>query len=87
MNVSRGTYPLAKNMPDIKLYDYQRPPLMNMKEIAGGTYFSPKRGSKDIVPWVDEDLISIMWDKDKNIRHVRYIYRDGTYKEIFVAPV
>ena len=58
-----------------------------MTKIVGGTYFSPKRGKSDIVPWVDEDLISIMWDKDKNIRHVRYIYRDGQYKDLFVALV
>ena len=74
-------------MPNIKLYDYTHPPLMDMTKITGGTYFSPKRGQSHIVPWVDEDLIQIMWDKDKNIRHVRYIYRDGTYKDIFVAPV
>ena len=71
-------------MPDIKDYDYQRPP--NMPEgVAVQQWFFPSQKKREFLPsrapWSDGPAMVCSYDKDDNLIHVRFVNSDGTYKD------
>ena len=71
-------------MPDIKLYDYQRPPEQPEGVHTTQYYFPPKKMAGLLVshaPWLDGPCMALHYDKDKNLLLTRFIFADGTYTD------
>ena len=71
-------------MPDIKLYDYQRPP--NMPEgVHKSLWFFPNKKESSLLapkaPWTDGPAMVCSYDKDGNLINTRFVNSDGTYKD------
>ena len=72
-------------MPDIKLYDYQRP-----EGLPAGTMWTTsfpipgKRAGKIVAsaPWADEHMMVCYYGEDEKLLGVRFVNRDGTYKDL-----
>jgi hypothetical protein len=71
-------------MPDLKLYDYQRPPEMP-EGVYRLQYFFAQKKYKQLLypsaPWLEGPCMVLMYDKDDNLLLTRFIFRDGTYKD------
>jgi hypothetical protein len=71
-------------MPDIKLYDYQKNPHPRVDKII--SYFVPETKTSVALypkaPWVDGNMFSCFYDKDNKLVGVRFVYADGTYKDL-----
>jgi hypothetical protein len=71
-------------MPDIKLYDYQKIPHPRVKETLN--YFVPEKKANLVLapkaPWVDGNMFCCYYDKDNKLIGVRFVYKDGAYKDL-----
>ena len=71
-------------MPDIKLYDYQRNP--HPSYVWAMNYFVPEHKTSlslhPKAPWVDGNMFTCYYDKDDKLVGVRFVYADGTYKDL-----
>ena len=71
-------------MPDIKLYDYQKIPHPRIKETLN--YFVPEQKTSSSLhptaPWLDGNMFCCYYDKDGKLIGVRFVYKDGTYKDL-----
>ena len=71
-------------MPDIKLYDYQKIPHPRIKETLN--YFVPEQmtslGLKPKAPWVEGNMFCCYYDKENKLIGIRFVYADGTYKDL-----
>ena len=71
-------------MPDIKLYDYQKIPHPRVKETLN--YFVPEQmtslGLKPKAPWVEGNMFCCSYDKESKLIGIRFVYADGTYKDL-----
>ena len=71
-------------MPDIKLYDYQRNPHPSYHSAM--SYFVPEQmtsiGLVPKAPWLDGNMFTCYYDKDDKLIGVRFVYADGTYKDL-----
>jgi hypothetical protein len=71
-------------MPDIKLYDYQKIPHPRIKETLN--YFVPEQmtglGLKPKAPWVEGNMFCCSYDKENKLIGIRFVYADGTYKDL-----
>ena len=70
-------------MPDIKLYDYQKIPHPRVKWTT--SYPMPSTNTNSLrsgAPWVDNDMLCCYFDWDNNLIGVRFVYKDGTYKDL-----
>ncbi len=71
-------------MPDIKLYDYQKIPHPRVKETLN--YFVPEQKTSlslhPKAPWGDGNMFTCYYDKDDKLVGVRFVYKDGTYKDL-----
>ena len=71
-------------MPDIKLYDYQRPPNMPDGVHKMHWYFPSKKATTVLyprAPWTDGPAMVCAYDKDGNLIHTRFVNSDGTYTD------
>ncbi len=71
-------------MPDIKLYDYQRNP--HPSYVSAMSYFVPEQKTSlslhPKAPWGDGNMFTCYYDKDDKLVGVRFVYKDGTYKDL-----
>jgi len=71
-------------MPDIKLYDYQKSP--HQRVVWTINYFVPETKTSTSLhpkaPWVDGNMFCCYYDKDNKLVGVRFVYADGTYKDL-----
>ena len=71
-------------MPNIKLYDYQINP--NPSYVDALHYFVPEHktsiGLQPKAPWGDGNMFCCYYDKDSKLVGVRFVYADGTYKDL-----
>ena len=71
-------------MPDIKLYDYQRNPHPSYAHAM--SYFIPEHKTSlslhPKAPWLDGNMFTCYYDKDDKLIGVRFVYADGTYKDL-----
>ena len=72
-------------MPDIKHYDYQRPPEKPAGVQTTQYFFAPEKMTTSLpcrAPWVDGPCMALHYDKDgKLLLLTRFIFMDGTYKD------
>ena len=71
-------------MPDIKLYDYQRPPEQPEGVHMTLYFFPPEKKATNLYPkaaWNDGPCMALHYDKDDNLLLTRFINSDGTYKD------
>ena len=71
-------------MPDIKLYDYQRPPEQPEGVHMTLYFFPPEKKTTSLYPkaaWNDGPCMAPHYDKDDNLLLTRFINSDGTYKD------
>ena len=71
-------------MPDIKLYDYQRPP--NLPDgVYVSQWFFPSKKKREFLyssaPWTDGPAMVCSYDKEGNLLNTRFVNSDGTYKD------
>jgi len=71
-------------MPDIKLYDYQRNPHPSYESATH--YFVPEQLTSASLPpkapWCEGNMFICYYDKDDKLVGVRFVYADGTYKDL-----
>ena len=71
-------------MPDIKLYDYQKITHPLIKETLN--YLVPEKktslGLRPTAPWLDGNMFCCYYDEKDKLIGVRFVYKDGTYKDL-----
>lgn len=71
-------------MPDIKLYDYQRNP--HPSYVSAMSYFVPEQKTSSSLhpkaPWGDGNMFTCYYDKNDKLVGVRFVYKDGEYKNL-----
>ena len=76
-------------MPDIKLYDYQRNP--HPSYYSALNYFVPETKTGWAVdpkaPGRDGNMCTCYYDKDDKLIGVRFVHKDGTYKDLIEVDI
>lgn len=71
-------------MPDIKLYDYQKP--MHPRIESALSYFVPEHKTSlslhPKAPWGDGNMFCCYYDKDDKLVGVRFVHKDGKYVDL-----
>jgi hypothetical protein len=71
-------------MPDIKRYDYQK--IVHPQVKSAMYYFVHEQKTSESLhptaPWLKGNMFCCYYDKDDKLVGVRFVYADGTYKDL-----
>ena len=71
-------------MPDIKLYDYQK--IVHPQVKSAMYYFVPEQKTSaslhPTAPWLKGNMFCCYYDEQDKLIGVRFVYADGTYKNL-----